>query len=156
MMENEIKNSEAQQAIVKTKVKKVSKSAKDGSKKALEKVGDILNDEPLTLQQKELIRANFVRLRPLHQKCNYCSREVKNDHLKRLAIHFLRCCDVPDVVFFFDYYTYLCCHFNKKYIHVFENQQQREQFLIFGNGDMFSILTAVSKFRFDRLNSSTK
>jgi hypothetical protein len=156
MMENEIKNSEAQQAIVKTKVKKGSKSAKDGSKKAVEKVGDILNDEPLTLQQKELIRANFIRLRPLHQKCNYCSREVKNDHLKRLASHFLRCFDVPDVVFFLIIILICVVILIKRYIHVFENQQKREQFLILGNGDMFSILTAVSKFRFDRLNSSTK
>ena len=104
--------------------KKPTKSRKRG-KKALDKVGEILGSEPLTKNQKVLMRKSFERIQPLQQKCTCCSREIKNDHLKRLASHFLRCPSVPD--------------------------DRRELFLAMACKTSLNILSTISLLRYERL-----
>ena len=108
--------------------KKPTKSRIKPGKKALDKVGEILGNEPLTKNQKLLMRKCFERIQPLQQKCTYCSREVKNDHLKRLASHFLRCPSVPD--------------------------DQRELFLSMACKSSLNILSTISLLRYERLEKA--
>ena len=55
------------------------------------KAVDVITDAPLDQTQKSLIRSRFQRIGPLKQQCLHCHKVVKNDHLKRLASHFVKC-----------------------------------------------------------------
>jgi len=50
----------------------------------------------LTTSQKEMIRKLFARIKPMVHVCQYCDKNISNEHLRRLASHFISCKKAPD------------------------------------------------------------